>query len=63
MVAKLGIKRALKPTIPRKLLTSVGVVGRLDSSTARTFSSVGPIPYFDTRSPMKTTLSILNWHF
>ena len=54
MVAKLGIKCALKPTIPRKLLTSVGVVGRFDSSTAWTFSSVGLILYFDTRSPMKT---------
>ena len=60
MVAKLGINRALKPTIPRKLLTSVDVAGRLDSSTARAFSSVGLIPYFDTRRPMKTTLSILN---
>ena len=60
MVAKLGIKRALKPTIPRNLPTSVGVVGGHDSSTARTFSSVGSIPYFDTRSLMKTTLSIQN---
>ena len=58
-MAKLGIKRAQKPAIPRKHLISVGVVGRLDSSTAGTFSSVGPISYFDTRSPMRTTLYIL----
>ena len=48
MVAKFGIKRALKPTIPRKPLTSVGVVGGFDSSTARTFFTVGPIPYFES---------------
>ena len=44
IVAKSGINLELKPAKPRKLLTSDDVVGQLASSTARTFSTVGPYP-------------------
>lgn len=61
-VAKLGVKRVLKPTKPRKLLTSYDIVDQAASSTARILSSVRSIPYLDNTSPTKTTLTMNNSH-
>ena len=46
-VEKLGMKCALRPTVPRKLLTSVSVVEQLDSSTAWTLSSPSILGHWD----------------
>ena len=63
LVAKSGISLELNPTRPRKLLTSESDDGRVASFTAHTFSSLGPMPCFKRRIPMKTTLPIPKVHF
>ena len=54
---------ALNPTKPEKLCTPDGDCGWEASTTALTFSLVGPIPCPVKRRPMKTTFVILKVHF
>ena len=54
---------ALNPTKPKKLPTPDGDCYWEASTTALTFSLVGPIPCLVKRGPMKTTFVILKVHF
>ena len=63
ILAKLGMNRTLTFTNPRKLRTSSAFVGFVAWTTASTRDSVGPIPFLDSRYPMKVSCGILNTHF
>ena len=63
ILAKLGMNQALKFTNPRKLSTSSAFVGSLAQTTASMRDSVWPLPFLDSRYPMKVSCGILNTHF
>ena len=58
VVAKSGMRRALNPIIPKKLLTSDGKFGASASRTAFSPSSVGPIPYYKMLGVLRTKPSL-----